>query len=108
VQSSILTEVRDCDLLNVVTSSTFLKRKDMLKEKSRSCSFLQVVFKVLFVDLEVVFKLHIFSFGHIGQFLYMDSADGMSAWAKLHIFPLATSVSSYPWTRIMACRQRRG
>jgi len=33
----MLTEVRDCDLLiqlSVVTSSTFLKRKDMLKEKS--------------------------------------------------------------------------
>jgi len=29
----MLTEVRDCDLLIVVTSSTFLKRKDMLKEK---------------------------------------------------------------------------
>jgi len=26
--------VRDCDLLIVVTSSTFLKRKDMLKEKN--------------------------------------------------------------------------
>ena len=34
VQSSILTEVRGCDLLIVVTSSTCLKRKDMLKEKS--------------------------------------------------------------------------
>jgi len=34
VQSFILTEVRDCDLLIVVTSSTFLKRKDMLKEKN--------------------------------------------------------------------------
>jgi len=33
-QSFIVTEVRDCDLLIVVTSSTFLKRKDMLKEKS--------------------------------------------------------------------------
>jgi len=33
VQSFVLTEVRDCDLLIVVTSSTFLKRKDMLKEK---------------------------------------------------------------------------
>jgi len=31
--SFILTEVRDCDLLIVVTSSTFLKRKDILKEK---------------------------------------------------------------------------
>jgi len=29
VQSFVLTEVRDCDLLIVVTSSTFLKRKDM-------------------------------------------------------------------------------
>jgi len=34
VQSFMLTEVRDYDLLIVVTSSTFLKRKDMLKEKS--------------------------------------------------------------------------
>jgi len=34
VQSFMLTEVRDCDLLIVVTSSTFLKRKDMLKESS--------------------------------------------------------------------------
>jgi hypothetical protein len=34
VQSFILTEVSDFDLLIVVTSSTFLKRKDMLKEKN--------------------------------------------------------------------------
>ena len=34
VQSFMLTEVIDCDLLIVVTSSTFLKRKDMLKEQS--------------------------------------------------------------------------
>jgi len=34
VQSIMLTEVRDCDLLIVVTSSTFLQRKEMLKEKS--------------------------------------------------------------------------
>jgi len=34
VQSFMLTKVRDCDLLFVVTSSTFLKTKDMLKEKS--------------------------------------------------------------------------
>ena len=34
MQSFILTEVSDCGLLIVVTSSTFLKRKDMLKEKS--------------------------------------------------------------------------
>jgi len=33
-QSFMLTEVRDCDLLIVVTSSTFFKRKDMLKEKN--------------------------------------------------------------------------
>jgi len=33
VQSFIFTEMNDCDLLIVVTSSTFLKRKDMLKEK---------------------------------------------------------------------------
>jgi len=34
VQSFKLTEVKDCGLLIVVTSSTFLKRKDMFKEKS--------------------------------------------------------------------------
>jgi len=34
VLSFMLTVVRDCDLLIVVTFSTFLKRKDMLKEKS--------------------------------------------------------------------------
>jgi len=33
VQSFFLTEVSGCGLLIVVTSSTFLKRKDMLKEK---------------------------------------------------------------------------
>ena len=34
VQSFMLTEVRVCDLLIVVTSSTFLERKKMLKEKN--------------------------------------------------------------------------
>jgi len=34
VQSLMLIEVRDCDLLIVVTSSAFIKRKDMLKEKN--------------------------------------------------------------------------
>ena len=33
VQSFMLTKVKDCDLLIVVTSSTFLKRKDIPKEK---------------------------------------------------------------------------
>ena len=35
VQSFMLTEVRDCYLLIVVTSSTFLQRKDVLKEKGQ-------------------------------------------------------------------------
>jgi len=34
VQSFMLTEVRDCDLLIVVTSSTFLKKKTCSKKKS--------------------------------------------------------------------------
>jgi len=33
LQSFVLTEASDCGSLIVVTSSTFLKRKDMLKEK---------------------------------------------------------------------------
>jgi len=32
----MLTEVRDCDLLIVVTSSTFLKRKDIKRKKAVS------------------------------------------------------------------------
>jgi len=32
VESFMVTEVRDCDLLIVVTSSTFLQRKEMLIE----------------------------------------------------------------------------
>ena len=35
VQSFMRTEVRDCDLLIVGTSSTFLKRKDMLHDPRR-------------------------------------------------------------------------
>ena len=35
VQSFMLTEVRNCDLLIVVTSSTFLKRKDYVKRKKQ-------------------------------------------------------------------------
>jgi len=34
VQSFMLTEVREFDLLIVVTSSTFLKNKDMLEQRS--------------------------------------------------------------------------
>jgi len=35
VQSFILTEVSDYDLLIVVTSSTFLERKDMFEKKKQ-------------------------------------------------------------------------
>jgi len=35
VQSFMLTKVRDCDLLIVVTSSTFLERKDLLTLKRK-------------------------------------------------------------------------
>jgi len=41
VQSFVLIEVRDCHLLIVVTSSTFLKRKDMLKEKRQSAQIIK-------------------------------------------------------------------
>jgi len=34
VQSFMLAEVRDCDLLIVIISFAFLKRNDMLKEKN--------------------------------------------------------------------------
>jgi len=41
VQSFMLTEVRDCDSMIVVTSSTFFKRKDMLKEKRQSAQIIK-------------------------------------------------------------------
>jgi len=41
VQSFMLTEVRDIDLLIVVTSSTFLKRKDTLKGKRQSAQIIK-------------------------------------------------------------------
>ena len=43
VQSFTLTEVRDCDLLIVVTSSTLLKIKDMLQEKKAVSSDPQII-----------------------------------------------------------------
>jgi len=41
VQSIILAEVIDCGLLIVVTSSTFLKRKDLFKEKRQLCQIIK-------------------------------------------------------------------
>jgi len=45
----MLTEVRDCDLLIVVTSSTVLERKDILKEKRQlaqiDCNYTVFVFE---------------------------------------------------------------
>ena len=43
MQSFMLTELRDCDLLIVVASSTFLKRKDMLKSWSLRDFFLTLI-----------------------------------------------------------------
>jgi len=42
VQSCMLTEVRDRDLLIVLTSSTFLKRKDILKGKKKLAQIIKV------------------------------------------------------------------
>ena len=42
VQSFMLTKVRDCDLLIVVTSSIFFKRRDMLKEKRQLAQIIKV------------------------------------------------------------------
>jgi len=43
VQSFMLSEVRDCHLLIVVTSSTFLKRKDILKENRQLAQIIMIV-----------------------------------------------------------------
>ena len=46
VQSFMLTEVRNCDLLIVVTSSTFLKRKDTLKENRQLAQIMYMCMSV--------------------------------------------------------------
>jgi len=63
VQFLILTEVSDCGLLIVVTSSTFLKRKDMLKGKRQSaqiiktCSTAYIYRQIYFVH---IYGLHVY------------------------------------------------
>ena len=49
VQSFMLTEVRDCDLLIVVTFRTFLKRKDVLKEKRQLVQIIKALLRMLTV-----------------------------------------------------------
>ena len=57
VQSFILTEVSDCGLLIVIMSSTFPKRKDMLKEKRQSAAQSIYIDQMYFVHL---YGLHVY------------------------------------------------
>jgi len=50
VQSFILTEVSDCGLLIVITSSTFLKEIDMLKEKKAVSPDHQTPLPSIYID----------------------------------------------------------
>ena len=62
VQSFMLTEVRDCDLLIVVTSSTFLQRKDILKEKRQLDQIIdhQSPQPSTYIDKCTVYGLHVY------------------------------------------------
>jgi len=55
----MLTEVRDCDLLIVVTFSTFLKRKDMLREKAVSPDHQNPQHSIYIDKLEIIHDLPI-------------------------------------------------
>ena len=60
VQSFILTEVSDCGLLVVVKSSTFLKRKDMLKEKKAVSPDHQNPQPSIYIDKCTLYGLHVY------------------------------------------------
>ena len=62
VKSFMLTEVRDCDLLIVVTSSTFLKRKDILKEKKAVSPDHQNLQPSIYIDKYTVYTYTVYMY----------------------------------------------
>ena len=62
VQSFMLTKVRDCDWLIVVTSSTFLKRKDILKEKKAVSPDHQSPQPSIFIDKCTVYTYTVYMY----------------------------------------------
>ena len=60
VQSFMLTEVRDSDLLIFVTSSTFLKRKDILKEKKAVSPDHQNLQPSIYIDKYTVYTYTVY------------------------------------------------
>ena len=63
VQSFFFTEVSDCGLLIVVTSSTFLKRKDMLKEKKALSPDHQNPQPSIYIDKHTLYTYTIYLYG---------------------------------------------
>ena len=62
VQSFILTEVSDCGLLIVVTSSTFLKRKDMSKEKRQLAQIIKNPQPSIYIDKCTVYTYTVYMY----------------------------------------------
>ena len=62
VQSFILTEVSDCGLLIVITSSTFLKRKDMLKGKKAVSPDLQNPQPSIYIDKYTLYTYTVYMY----------------------------------------------
>ena len=62
VQSFILTEVSDCGLLIVVTSSTFLKRKDMSKEKRQLAQIIKTPQPSIYIDECTVYTYTVYMY----------------------------------------------
>ena len=69
LQSYILTEVSDCGLLIVVTSSTFFKRKDLLKEKKLVQDLIPYV--RMCVDMYICMYMHVCMYLYVYAFIHM-------------------------------------
>ena len=87
MQSCVLTEVRDCDLLIVVTSSTFLKRKDMLKAKSSLNCFLGESGSPAALQLLLSFAWPVRC--KVALYVYQVVQDSMKSHYLLHLFAAA-------------------
>jgi len=96
VHSFILTEVSDCGLLIVVTSSTFLKRKDMLKEKNSQRRSTNLAAQHMYWQMYFV---HIYGIHVYCALVDLDSSDSPGVHSTLGL-----TSSTQPYTRMHVSR----
>jgi len=101
VQFFILTEVSDCGLLIVVTSSTFLKKKDMLKEKS---NLSRISSHLLAYMYTCVLCTHIRIYVcRDSDLFHLDSVSGRDTWPSRCLIPTPGLKSKYPICAVCVC-----